>query len=156
MSYSPDLDRIVISGNGDFPLLSATSYEAEVATLSGSVSGVFSNYSSGLAKAGNLGGGSGNSVTFESVAVPSDGTYQLEVDYQTSGLRSLFMSVNGNAATELDLNGDTFNDPIPVVVPVALRRLQHHRVRKSLGYAPDLDRIVIAPPFPGWSFRLQP
>lgn len=69
--------------------------------------GEFSNYSSGLGKAGNIGGGAANSVTFSNVSVPADGTYQLEIDYQTSGSRSYFMSVNGGAETELDLNGST-------------------------------------------------
>lgn len=150
VSYPPDLDRIVISGSGDFPPPSTTSYEAEVATLSGSASAGFSNYSSGLAKAGNIGGGAGNTVTFESVTVPSDGTYQLEVDYQTSGPRSYFMSVNGGTETELDLNGDTFNDPTPVVVPVSLHAGTNTiQFGNASGYAPDLDRIVIAPSYLG-------
>jgi hypothetical protein len=148
-SYLPDLDRIVISGNGDFPVPPATSYEAEVATLNGSAVGVFSNYSSGLAKAGNVGGGAANTVTFSNVTVPADGTYQLEIDYQTSGPRSFFMSVNGAAATELDLNGDTFNDPTPTVVPVNLHAGSNTiEFGNSTGYAPDLDRIVIAPMLP--------
>jgi alpha-galactosidase len=146
VSYPPDLDRIVISGNGDYPVPTTTSYEAEVATLNGSAVGVFSNYSSGLAKAGNVGGGAANTVTFSNVTVPADGTYQLEIDYQTSGLRSFFMSVNGATATELDLNGDTFNDPTPVVVPVNLHAGSNTiEFGNPTGYAPDLDRIVVAP-----------
>lgn len=152
VSYPPDLDRIVIQGDGNFPIPSTTSYEAEVATLGGSASGGFSNYSSGLAKAGNIGGGAANTVTFGSVTVPTDGTYQLEVDYQTSGPRSFFMSVNGATATELDVNGDTFNDPTPVVVPVALHSGTNTvQFGNATGYAPDLDRIVIAPSYPGWT-----
>lgn len=146
VSYPPDLDRIVISGNGDFPVPTTTSYEAEVATLNGSAAGVFSNYSSGLAKAGNIGGGAANTVTFSNITVPADGTYQLEIDYQTSGPRSFFMSVNGAAATELDLNGDTFNDPTPAVIPVNLRAGSNSiQFGNPSGYAPDLDRIVVAP-----------
>jgi alpha-galactosidase len=145
-SYAPDLDRIVISGNGDFPAPTASSYEAEVATLGGSVTAGFSNYSSGLAKAGNVGGGAANSVTFSNVTVPADGTYQLEIDYQTSGPRSYFVSINGGTAKELDLNGTTFNDPVPVVVPVHLHSgVNSINIGNSSGYAPDLDRIVIAP-----------
>ena len=145
-SYPPDLDRIVISGNGDFPPPSTTTYEAEVATLNGSAVGVFSNYSSGLAKAGNVGGGAANTVTFSNVTVPADGTYQLEIDYQTSGPRSFFMSVNGATATELDLNGDTFNDPTPTVIQVNLHAGSNTiEFGNPTGYAPDLDRIVVAP-----------
>lgn len=149
VSYPPDLDRIVISGNGDFPVPANTTYEAEVATLNGSAAGMFSNYSSGLAKAGNVGGGAANTVTFSNVVVPSDGTYQLEIDYQTSGLRSFFMSVNGGAATELDLNGDTFNDPTPTVIQVNLHAGSNTiEFGNPTGYAPDLDRIVVAPLVP--------
>lgn len=146
VSYPPDLDHIVISGNGDFPEPTTTAYEAEVATLGGSASAVFSNYSSGLAKAGNLGGGAANTVTFDDVTVPEDGTYQLEIDYQTSGPRSFLMSVNGGAATKLDLNGDTFNDPAATVIDVNLHAGSNSiEFGNPTDYAPDLDRIVIAP-----------
>ena len=66
----------------------AITYEAEAATLGGAVTAGFSNYSSGLSKAGNIGAGAANNVTFSNVTVPSSGTYQLEIDYQTSGVRS--------------------------------------------------------------------
>jgi alpha-galactosidase len=148
VSYPPDLDRIVISGNGDFPRPESNTYEAEVATLSGTVIGEFSNYSSGLGKAGNIGGGAANSVTFSNVTVPSDGRYQLEIDYQTSGLRSYFMSVNDGAETELDLNGSTFSDPVPTLVPVQLHAGTNTiSFGNASGYAPDLDRIVVAPSY---------
>ncbi len=145
-SYPPDLDRIVISGNGNFPPPTSAAYEAEVATLGGSVTAGFSNYSSGLAKAGNVGGGAANSVTFSNVTVPSNGTYQLEIDYQTSGARSYFLSINGATAQELDLNGTTFNDPVPIVLPVQLHAgVNTINIGNPTGYAPDLDRIVVAP-----------
>jgi alpha-galactosidase len=146
-SYPPDLDRIVISGNGDFQPPTSAAYEAEVATLGGSVTAGFSNYSSGLAKAGNVGGGAANSVTFSNVTVPSTGTYQLEIDYQTSGPRSYFLTINGGTPQELDLNGTTFNDPVPVVIPVQLNAgVNTINIGNPTGYAPDLDRIVVAPP----------
>ncbi len=149
VSYPPDLDQIVISGNGDFPPPQSMTYEAEVATLSGSVVGEFSNYSSGLGKAGNIGGGAANSVTFSNINVPADGAYQLEIDYQTSGPRSYFMSVNGAAAIQLDLNGSTFNDPVPVVFEVQLHSGANTiEFGNPTGYVPDLDRIVVAPLVP--------
>ena len=148
VSYPPDLDRIIISGKGDFPRPESNTYEAEVATLGGTVIGEFSNYSSGLGKAGNIGGGTANSVTFSNVTVPRDGTYQLEIDYQTSGLRSYFMSVNGGTETELDLNGSTFSDPVPTVITVQLNAGTNTiSFGNSSGYAPDLDRIVVAPAY---------
>jgi hypothetical protein len=149
VSYPPDLDRIVIRGNGNFPAPTSTTYEAEVATLGGTVNGGFSNYSSGLGKAGNIGAGEANSVTFSNIMVPADGVYQLEVDYQTSGPRSYFMSVNGGTVTELDLNGSTFNDPVPMVLSVQLHAGTNTiSFGNPTGYAPDLDRVVVAPPTP--------
>ena len=145
-SYPPDLDRIVISGNGDAPLPAASEYEAEVATLSGSATAVFSNYSSGLAKAGNLGAGANNAVTFSNVTVPADGVYLLEVDYLTSGPRSFFLTVNDAAPLELDLNGSTFDEPASTVLRVNLHAGTNTLIFDNPGnYAPDLDRIVIAP-----------
>ena len=146
VSYPPDLDRIVISGRGDFPAPTSSTYEAEVATLGGTVTGGFSNYSSGLGKAGNIGAGAANSVTFSNVTVPSDGTYQLEIDYQTSGPRSYFVTLNGGTPIELDLNGSTFNDPVPTVLSVPLHGGTNTiSIGNPTGYAPDLDRIVVAP-----------
>lgn len=145
-SYPPDLDRIVINGNGDAPLPAFSAYEAEAATLSGSVTAGFSNYSSGLSKAGNIGAGPANTVTFSSVTVPADGVYVLEVDYLTSGPRSFFLTVNDGTPQELDLNGSTFDEPVSTVLRVNL-----HKGANTLSfgnptnYAPDLDRIVIAP-----------
>jgi hypothetical protein len=145
VSYPPDLDRIVIRGNGDGIEPIPVSYEAEVATLSGSVTGGFSNYSSGLAKAGNI-GGAGNAVTFSNVNVPSDGIYQLQVDAATSGPRSFFLTINDGTPQELDLNGSTFDEPSNNVYSVHL-----HAGTNTLSFdnptnfAPDLDRIVVAP-----------
>jgi alpha-galactosidase len=54
--------------------------------------------------------------------------------------------VNGGVAQELDLNGDTFNDPTPVVIAVNLRAGANTiEFGNPTGYAPDLDRIVVAP-----------
>lgn len=146
VSYPPDLDQIIIHGNGDFPVSDSTTYEAEVATLNGSVTGEFSNYSSGLGKAGNIGGGAGNTVTFSNVTVPYNGAYQLEIDYQTSGERSFFVSINGAPPTELDLNSNTFNDPAPTVIKVQLKAGANTiEFSNPTGYAPDLDRIAVAP-----------
>jgi alpha-galactosidase len=136
----------VISGNGDFRAATTTTYEAEAATLSGTVTAGFSNYSSGLSEAGNIGGGTGNNVTFSNITVPADGTYQLEIDYYTSGPRSYFMTVNDGIAVELDLNGTTFSDPVPIVLPVQLHAGTNTIVLGNpTGFAPGLDRLVVAP-----------
>jgi alpha-galactosidase len=151
-SYPPDLDRIVISGDGSATLAAATAYEAENAVLGGSASPGYCKLCSGASKAGNLGNGSGT-VTFTNVLVPRDGTYQLEVDYLTSGPRSFFLSVNGATATELALDGSTFDAFASTVVAVRLHAGENTiEFNNPSQYAPDLDRIVIAAPCPdeGW------
>jgi alpha-galactosidase len=147
-SYPPDMDRIVISGDGlgAPPLPNSTTYEAENATLAGTVTPPYCEYCSGAGEAGNIGGGSGNTVTFTKVNVAKSGTYQMEVDYLTSGPRSFFMSVNGGANTELDLNGSSFSLPTSTVIPVQLQAGSNTiQFGNDTGYAPALDRIAIAP-----------
>jgi hypothetical protein len=145
-SYPPDLDRIVISGRGDAVLPSGTTYEAETAVLGGTVTAGFSNYFSGLAKAGNVGGGSANSVTFTNVTAPYAGMFQLEIDYATNGQRSLFLSINGAASKELSLDGSSFDDPVAKVLDVPLKAGQNTiQLSNPSGNAPDLDRIVVTP-----------
>ncbi|MBE1162029.1 alpha-galactosidase [Dyella sp. 7MK23] len=145
-SYAPDLDRIVISGQGDAVLPQATTYEAEQATLGGTVTAGFSNYASGLSKAGNVGNGAANTVTFSNVTVPKAGTYQLEIDYATSGTRTLVVTVNNAAPISLSLDGSTFDDPRPALLRVQLKAGTNTiQLGNPSDYAPDLDRIVVAP-----------
>jgi hypothetical protein len=152
VSYPPDLDRIVVHGRGDAALPAAVTYEAEAATLGGAVTSGFSNYYSGLAKAGNIGGGSANSVTFPSVRVPVAGVYQLEIDYATSGTRSLYLAINGGTPRKLDLDGSSFDDPVAKVLEVSLKAGMNTIVLGNPDSpAPDLDRIVVAPSVkPAW------
>jgi len=145
-SYPPDLDRVVISGNGDALTPAWTTYEAEDATMSGSASVSYCSNCSGGSEVGNLGGGTGNDVTFTNVTAPAAGTYQMEIDYLTSGPRSYYVSVNGGAATELDLNGSSFSLPTSTVIPVALKAgVNTISFGNSTGYSPGLDRIAISP-----------
>jgi hypothetical protein len=145
VSYPPDLDRIVIRDGMGLPAPSVDVYEAEAATLGGTVTAGFSNYFSGLAKAGNIGGGAANAVTFNQVTVPRAGVYQLEIDYATKGPRSLVMTVNGRNARQLDLDGSSFDDPVARVVDVTLQAGNNTVVLGNpSGYAPDLDRIVVS------------
>jgi len=147
-SYPPDMDRIVISRDafGAPPLPRSTTYEAENATLAGTVTPPYCEYCSGAGEAGNIGGGSGNTVTFTNVNVDTAGTYQMEVDYLTAAPRSFFVSVNGGAATELDLNGSSWSLPASTVIPIQLQAGSNTiQFGNSTGYAPALDRIAIAP-----------
>jgi hypothetical protein len=144
VSYPPDLDRIVISGDGNEPYPTATTYEGEYATLTGNASGGFCGSCSGLAKAGFLGGGA--SATFTNVNVPAAGTYNMEIDYLTSGPRSFFLSVNDGAAQQLDLNGTSFNSPASTVIPVQLQAGDNTiAFGNPSNAAPDLDSITISP-----------
>ena len=103
---------------------------------------VYCQWCSGASKAGNLGGGS--DVIFNNITVDSAGTFQLEIDYLTSGVRTFLVSVNGGPATQLDLDGDTFDAPAATVIPVQLKKgLNTIQFSDPGGYAPDLDRIVI-------------
>jgi alpha-galactosidase len=145
-SYPPDLDRIVISGDGSAPPPTSTTYEAELATLAGTASTSYCQYCSGGSEAGNLGGGSGNTVTFTNVTVAEAGMYQMEIDYLTSGPRSFSMSVNDAANIELDLNGSSFSLPTSTVIPVELKAGSNTiQFGNDTGYAPALDRIAISP-----------
>jgi len=145
-SYPPDMDRIVISGDGSAKAPDWTGYEAELASLSGTASVSYCGNCSGGSEAGNIGGGAGNNVTFTNVSVPTAGTYQMEIDYLTSGPRSYFISVNGGASTELDLNGSSFNLPSSTVIPVVLNAgVNAIQFGNSTGYSPGLDRIAISP-----------
>jgi alpha-galactosidase len=154
VSYPPDLDRIVIRDGAGVPAPVASVYEAESATLGGTVTAGFSNYFSGLAKAGNIGGGSANAVTFTNVTAPRAGIYQLEIDYATKGPRTLFLTVNGRNPTQLDLDGSSFDDPVARVLEVPLLKGSNTlQLGNPSGFAPDLDRIVVSPrlgsPAPG-------
>jgi len=147
-SYPPDMDRIVIRGNGvGAPALpQSTTYEAENATLAGTVTPPYCQYCSGAGEAGNIGGGAGNTVTFSNVVVDKPGTYEMELDYLTSGPRSFFMSINGGPSTELDLNGSSFSLPTSTLIPIQLRAGANTiQFGNDTGFAPALDRIAIAP-----------
>jgi hypothetical protein len=146
-SYPPDIDRIVISGNGHEPYPDFTVYEAENATLSGSATAGFCGNCSGLASVGYLGGAQ-STVTFTNVNVPVAGTYLMEVDYMTQGPRSFFISINGNTPTELDLNGYSFGTPTSTVIPVQLQAGPNQiEFGNPNNFAPNLDSITIAPQF---------
>jgi len=156
-SYAPDLDRIVISGQGDAVLPTATTYEAEQAILSGTVTAGFSNYASGLSKASNIGNGAANTVTFSHVTVPKSGTYQLEIDYATSGARTLVVTVNSAAPVSLNLDGSTFDDPRPALLRVQLKAGSNTiQMGNPNSYAPDLDRIVVSPVIAGTTTQTCP
>ena len=147
-TYAPDLDRIVISGNGSAVAPDFTTYEAEAAQLSGTASVGGCGFCSGGAYVGNYGAGNQNAVTFPAVTVARAGTYQLEIDYTTSGLRTFYIYVNDGPPTVLNVNGSTFDSPVPALVSVQLNAGANKIVITNPnpgGYAPGLDSITVGP-----------
>jgi hypothetical protein len=147
-TYAPNLDRIVISGDGKEPAPDFTTYEAEAAQLSGTASVGGCSYCSGGAYVGNYGAGTQNAVTFNNVTVPQAGTYQLEVDYTEDGPRSVYVYVNGGDPVELDVNGSSWDSPQFLVIPVQLNAGVNTIVftnPNQYGYAPGLDSITVGP-----------
>src|SRR4029077_14136191 len=96
-------------------------YSIENAALGGSASDVYCGLCSGASKAGNIGGSGNGTVTSTNVNVPTAVTYQVEVDYLTSGMRSFFVSVNGGTNFNLSLNGSSFDSPASTVIPIQLQ-----------------------------------
>jgi alpha-galactosidase len=147
-TYAPDLDRIVISGDGRALAPDFTTYEAEAAQLSGTAGLGGCGFCSGGAYVGNYGAGNQNAVTFPAVTVAKAGTYHLEIDYTTSGVRTFYIYVNNGPPTILNVNGSTFDSPVPVVIPVQLNAGANKIVITNpnpTGYAPGLDSITVGP-----------
>jgi len=147
-TYAPDLDRIVISGDGSAVAPDFTTYEAEAAQLSGTASVGGCGFCSGGAYVGNYGAGNQNAVTFPAVTVAKAGTYQLEIDYTTSGLRTFYIYVNNGPPTVLNVNGSTFDSPVPALISVQLNAGANEIVITNPnpgGYAPGLDSITVGP-----------
>ena len=147
-TYAPDLDRIVISGDGSAVAPDFTTYEAEAAQLSGTASVGGCGFCSGGAYVGNYGAGNLNAVTFPAVTVAKAGTYQLEIDYTTSGLRTFYIYVNNGPPTVLNVNGSTFDSPVPALISVQLNAGANEIVITNPnpgGYAPGLDSITVGP-----------
>jgi alpha-galactosidase len=147
-TYAPDLDRIVISGDGSVVAPDFTTYEAEAAQLSGTASVGGCGFCSGGAYVGNYGAGNQNAVTFPAVTVAKAGKYQLEIDYTTSGLRTFYIYVNNGPPTVLNVNGSTFDSPVPALISVQLNAGANKIVITNPnpgGYAPGLDSITVGP-----------
>ena len=147
-TYAADLDRIVISGDGGEPTPDFTTYEAEAAQLTGTASIGGCSFCSAGAYVGNFGAGAENSVVFSNVVAPRAGMYQLEVDYTTSGPRTFYITVNDGSAIELEVNGSTFDSPVPVLLTVPLNAGANRIVFTNpnpQGYAPGLDSITVGP-----------
>jgi len=147
-TYAADLDRIVISGDGSAAAPDFTTYEAEAAQLSGTAGLGGCSFCSGGAYVGAYGAGNQNAVTFPAVTVAKAGTYQLEIDYTTAGLRTFYIYVNNGPPTILDVNGSTFDSPVPALISVHLNKGTNKIVVTNPnpnGFAPGLDSITVGP-----------
>jgi len=145
--YGADLDRIVISGDGNEPAPTFTTYEAEGAQLAGTASFNYSTRASGGAYVGSFGAGPANSITFNNVTAAATGNYQLEIDYVTNGPRTVYVSINGAPPLQLTFNGNNWYDPVPYVLPVQLRGGTNTIVFSNpnpTGYAPGIDCIIVS------------
>ena len=147
-TYAADLDRIVISGDGSAIAPDFTTYEAEAAQLSGTAGLGGCGFCSGGAYVGAYGAGNQNAVTFPAVTVAKADTYHLEIDYTTSGLRTFYIYINNGPPIILDVNGSTFDSPVPAVISVHLNAGANRIVFTNpnpTGYAPGLDSITVGP-----------
>jgi alpha-galactosidase len=133
--------------SGKAPAEHATSYEAEGAVRAGTATAFACPACSGGSKVGNLGLGTNNTLSFDSVTVARAGVCKMTVDYMTLSLRAASYSVNEGPWQTLNVGGGSFNLPTSSTVPVALRAGTNTiRFGNPTSYPPDLDRIVIAAP----------
>jgi hypothetical protein len=147
-TYAADLDCIVISGDGSAVARDFTTYEAEAAQLSGTAGLGGCGFCSGGAYVGAYGAGTQNAITFPAVTVAKAGTYHLEINYTTSGVRTFYIYVNNGPPIILDVNGSTFDSPVPVVISVHLNAGANRIVFTNpnpSGFAPGLDSITVGP-----------
>jgi hypothetical protein len=145
--YGADLDRIVISGDGNEPAPTFTTYEAEGAQLAGTAGFNYSTRASGGAYVGSFGAGPANTITFNNVTAAASGAYHLEIDYVTNGPRTVYVSINGATPLQLTFNGNNWYDPVPYVLPVQLRGGTNTIVFSNpnpTGYAPGIDCIIVS------------
>ena len=126
----------------------ATSYEAEAAgnTLAGGAVVQTCSTCSGGAKVGFV--GEGGTLTFNSVTVPSAGTYNVTIAYcdGSAAGRQATVSVNGGAAQTLSFTPTgSFTAVGTMTVPLSLQAGANTiEFANPSAYAPDFDRIVVA------------
>jgi hypothetical protein len=104
-----------------------------------------------------VGNGSGNTLTFQ-VTAPSAGRYVMNVRYannQVSGSgnyntnvvsRAAIITVNGTATTVMFRNNYSWSNwwdlPVPVTLNAGTNTISFGN---SSAYAPDIDRVTVAP-----------
>ncbi|TYP79180.1 S-layer homology domain-containing protein [Paenibacillus methanolicus] len=138
--YSPDIDRMTI-------VPAAQRYEGEAAgnTLSGNASVNDCAACSDGKKVGNL--YQGASVRVNGIQVPEAGAYEITVHYVSGDPRSFSVSVNDGPAQSILFAKTADWDTVGTrKINVALQAGDNSILfADGGGYAPDLDRITVAP-----------
>ncbi|MGW6445862.1 alpha-L-fucosidase [Lentzea sp. NPDC055074] len=99
---------------------------------------------SGGEKVRNIGGSADASVTFPDVTVPETRSYKLFVQFTVNGPRSFFVTVNGGAPVEIEVDGVGNTTPSVAEIPVTLNAGANTvRFGNDTSGAPDLDRIAV-------------
>ena len=126
----------------------ATSYEAEAAgnALAGGAVVQTCTTCSGGAKVGFV--GEGGTLTFNSVTVPSAGTYNVTIAYCDGSAtgRQATVSVNGGAAQTLSFTPTgSFSTVGTIAVPLSLQAGANTiEFANPSAFAPDFDRLIVA------------
>jgi alpha galactosidase A-like protein/alpha galactosidase C-like protein/alpha-galactosidase-like CBM13-containing protein/alpha-galactosidase-like protein len=125
----------------------ATSYEAEAAanTIAGGAGATACSTCSGGQKVGFV--GEGGTLTFNSVTVPSAGTYQVTIAYLDGSAtgRQADVSVNGGSGQLVQFTPTgSFSTVGTLTVPLTLAAGTNTiEFSNASGYAPDFDRIIV-------------
>jgi DUF1680 family protein len=122
-----------------------TSYEAEAGTLGGQAAVRSSSGASGGALVGYVGNGTANYLQFNNVNATA-GAHQVTIFYASGAARSLTASVNGGTATNVNTPSTGGWDTIGSVTMTLTLAAGANTIRigNSTGWAPDIDRIVVA------------
>ncbi|MEV6107938.1 CBM35 domain-containing protein [Streptomyces sp. NPDC051940] len=139
---APNLDRLDVQP-GD-PPPPVTTYQAEGASLAGAARVASCAECAGGQKAGWIGNGAANTVTFGAVSAASGGSHQLTIAALVNGTRSFTVTVNGGAPQTVSFTGTSFATPITRAVTVTLNAGTNTiRFGNDTAYAPDLDQITV-------------
>ncbi|MBO4253129.1 CBM35 domain-containing protein [Streptomyces griseorubiginosus] len=144
-----------VTGTVDTTGVSA--YEAENATRAGTAAVSSNTWASGSKEVGYIGNGSGNTLTFQ-VNAPAAGRYVMNVRYANDEVagsgnyntniisRAANITVNGTTQTVMFRNSYSWSNfwdlPVPVTLNAGTNTISFGN---SSAYAPDLDRITVAP-----------
>jgi hypothetical protein len=125
---------------------SSSSYEAESATLAGQAAVRSSSGASGGALVGYVGNGTANYLRFTNVAASRAGSHTVTIYYAAGAARSVTLTVNGVAGPAVSTPSTGGWDTIGSVSASVnlIAGTNTIQLGNATGWAPDLDRIVVA------------